>query len=124
MKEKLNKLSASFGAFKEKFVKKMEKPVKVMKKIFGWGIMISLFVGAATLLGYLAAFIIGGEAAVAICAFIKKHIIPAVTYISTVMVIFGIVIMYFSGEVALAANKKSAKKNPDAKDERLDEGER
>ena len=117
MKEKLKKLSDSLRAFKEKFIKVMEKPVKVMKKIFGYGIMISLFVGGATLLGYLVAFFAGGEVAAAICAFIKKHIIPAITYTSTIMVIFGIVIMYLSGEVALAASKKNDKNKPEKKEE-------
>ena len=123
MKEKINKLSDSCRVLKAKFVKKMERPVKVMKKIFGYGIMISLFVGAMTCLGYLAAFCIGGDAATAICAFIKNYVIKGVTYISTVMVIFGIVIMYFSGEVALAAKKKT-KKGSEEKKQEMDEGER
>ena len=124
MREKMNKLKESYAAFKSGFIKRMEKPVKVLKQIFGYGIMTALFVGGATFIGYIAAFCIGGEAAVAICAFIKKYMIPAVTYLSTVMVVFGIVIMYLSGEVALAAKKKSDKKDSEKADERLNEGER
>ena len=39
----------------------------VLKTIFGYGIMISLFAGGLTFFGYVAALIIGGDAAAAIC---------------------------------------------------------
>ena len=48
----------------------------VLKTIFGYGIMICLFAGGLTFFGYLAALIIGGETATAICVFIYKTIIP------------------------------------------------
>ena len=44
--------------------------------IFGYGIMIVLFAGGFTFFGYLAALLIGGPAAEAICIFIYKTIIP------------------------------------------------
>lgn len=78
----------------------------VLKMIFGYGIMICLFVGGATFLGYLVALIIGGPIATAICEFIYKTIIPYVIMGSTIMVLLGLVAMYFNGEVALTAEKK------------------
>ena len=43
-----------------------------LKTIYGYGIMISLFMGGLTFLGYLVALFIGGEVATAICIFIYK----------------------------------------------------
>lgn len=108
------KLSERMDAFHKKLIKKLEKPVAVGKIIFGYAIMISLFVGGAILFGFLIALCIGGDTAAAICAFIKTYMIPGVTYTSTIAVLFGIILMYLSGEVALSAKKKARKiANPD-----------
>lgn len=106
MKEKLKKLCDGYKAYREAAVKKLAKPVALLKKIFGWGIMISLFAGAMTILGYIFAFIAGGELATEVCLAIKSYAIPAVTYSSCSLVLFGLVIMYLSGEVALSVKKK------------------
>jgi len=130
MNEKLKKFSSSCKAIREKMIKKLEKPVNVCKIIFGYGIMLSLFVGALTVLGYIVALCIGGDTAAAICAFIKNHIIKGITYTSTVMVLFGLVIMYMSGQTALSAKKKTKKEEPKTSEEikaeiiKNDEGER
>ena len=79
--------------------------------IFGYSIMITIFAGGLTLLGYIAALIIGGDTAALICEVIYKDIFPILIYISTVMVLFGLVTMYLAGEMALTAGKK--KKNPE-----------
>ena len=113
MKEKFKKFTDSYGAARAKFIKKMEKPVAVMKTVFGWAIMLSLFVGGATIIGYIVAIILGGEPAAAITDFIKKYIIPGVTYTATVSVLFGLVIMYLSGQTALSGKKKGASKPKD-----------
>lgn len=52
-----------------------KKISSVLKTIFGYGIMICLFAGGLTFFGYVAALIIGGETAAAICVFIYKTII-------------------------------------------------
>ena len=128
MNEKKNTFSESYRAFRAKVIKKLEKPVSILKIIFGYGIMISLFVGGATILGYIVALCIGGDGAAAICAFIKQHIIPIITYISTIMVLFGILLMYLSGETALSAKKTPKKTDSHEKmaDDisKSDEGER
>ncbi|MBR5202001.1 MAG: hypothetical protein IKW45_01945 [Clostridia bacterium] len=89
----------------------LSKISDVLRVIFGYGIMISLFAGGLTFLGYIAALIIGGEVATAICLFISKKIIPVIIYISTTMVVLGILAMYLKGEVALTSNKKKASKH-------------
>ena len=83
-----------------------EKLSNILKLIFGYGIMICLFAGGLTFFGYLAAMIIGGETATAICLFIYETIIPYIIYASTSLVLLGLVAMYIAGETALTAHKK------------------
>jgi len=78
----------------------------VLKTIFGYGIMICLFAGGMTFFGYVAALIIGGSAATAICTFIYKQIIPVIVYCTSCLVLLGLVAMYLNGEMALTAKKK------------------
>ena len=92
----------------KEFCKKLSD---VLKLIFGYGIMISLFAGGLTFFGYVAALIVGGEAAALICAFIYKKIVPVIIYLSVSMVLLGLVAMYLGGEVALTAHKKKAVKH-------------
>ena len=93
-------------------MKEMCKKVSaVLKTIFGYGIMICLFAGGLTFFGYLAALVIGGETATAICVFIYKSIIPLIVRTSTVMVLLGLVAMYLNGETALNVSKKKAMKH-------------
>ena len=84
---------------------KMKKVSDVLKIIFGYGIMICLFVGALTFFGYVAALIIGGETATALCTFIYKRVVPVMVYTSTSVVLLGLVSMYLAGEMALTAKK-------------------
>ena len=88
-----------------------KKVSQVLKKIFGYGIMICLFAGGLTFFGYLAALFIGGETAAAICTFIYKTLIPYIIKASTIMVLLGLVAMYLNGEMALTSNKKKASKH-------------
>lgn len=84
----------------------LKKISDFIKSVFGYGIMITLFVGGLSFFGYLAALIIGGEAATAICVFIYERIIPVIIYITTILVLLGLVAMYFAGENALTSEKK------------------
>jgi len=92
-------------------MKEMLKKISdVLKMIFGYGIMICLFVGGLTFFGYVAALIIGGETATAICVFMYKQLMPVVIYATTILVLLGLVAMYLAGEVALTAGGKGKKK--------------
>ncbi len=82
-----------------------------IRTIFGYGIMISLFTGGLTFFGYVAALIIGGDIAAAICVFLYESVIPVIIYLSVIMVLLGLLAMYLSGEVALTPDKKKAKKH-------------
>ena len=92
----------------KEFCKKLSN---ILKTIFGYGVMISLFVGGLTFFGYAAALIIGGDIAAAICAFIYKYIIPVIIYLAVSMVLLGLVAMYLAGEKALTPEKKHAQKH-------------
>ncbi len=91
--------------------KVINKISNVLKTIFGYGILISIFVGGLTFFGYVAALIIGGDIAAQICDIIYNEIFPIIIKISTVMVLLGLVIMYLNGEVALTSDKKKASKH-------------
>ncbi len=77
-----------------------------LKIVFGYGIMITLFVGGLTFFGYLAALIIGGNTAALICNVIYKKIVPVIIYTSTIMILLGLVTMYLAGEKALTPSKR------------------
>ena len=91
--------------------KACKKIAGIFRVIFGYGIMICLFTGGATFFGYLAALLLGGETAVAICAFIYKTVMPLVIRLSTGMVLLGLLTMYLNGEVALTTDKKKTSKH-------------
>lgn len=83
-----------------------KKTVGILKIIFGYGIMITLFAGGFTFFGYLVALFIGGNTATTICCVIYEHIIPIIIYVSSIMILLGLLIMYLSGQTALTASKK------------------
>lgn len=95
----------------KKFKEICSKISDVIHVIFGYGVTVSLFAGGLTFFGFIAALIIGGETATAICLFISGKIIPVIIYISTISVVLGIIAMYLKGEVALTSNKKKAVKH-------------
>ena len=92
----------------KEFLKKISK---FLKTVFGYGVMLCLFAGGLTFLGYLAALVIGGETATLICTVIYKKIIPVIIYASTSMVVLGLISMYLNGETALTADKKKSSKH-------------
>lgn len=83
----------------------MKKLSAVLKKIFGWGILVSLLAGGLTFLGYVAALIVGGEAAGRICEFIYKDFMPVIIYATSCLVLLGLLAMYLNGEMALTGKK-------------------
>lgn len=78
----------------------------VLKKIYGWGIMLSVFLGGATVLGYIAAILIGGETGFAICDFLYKKFFVVLIYAADIFVLIGLVSMYFCGEKSMVWKKK------------------
>lgn len=92
----------------KEFCKKLSA---ILKTIFGYGIMISLFAGGLTFFGYVAALIIGGDVAAAICTVLYKNVIPGIIYLAVSMVLLGLLAMYLNGEKALTPEKKESHKH-------------
>ncbi len=91
-----------------------KKIANVLKFIFGWGVLVSLFAGGLTFFGYLVAIIVGGGEeglGAEICRVISKEITPIITYTSTCCVLLGLLTMYLSGEQALTVSKKESSKH-------------
>ncbi len=84
----------------------LKKCSDILKTIFGYGIMICLFIGGLTFFGYIAALIIGGDTATAICTFIYKTLIPYIIKAGSILVLLGLLSMYLAGETALSVKKK------------------
>lgn len=92
--------------------KVLKKISDVMKKIFGWGILISLAVSVLMFGAYIAALIVGGEDAVRITAFIKDEVTPILIYATSCLVLFALLAMYLGGEWALSSkNSKKGKRD-------------
>ena len=88
---------------------KLKKISDVLKLVFGYGVMITLFVGALSFLAYVVALIIGGEGAAVICDFVYNVIIKIIIYASTVTILLGLLAMYLAGEKALTPSKRTKK---------------
>lgn len=84
----------------------LNKIIKIIEYIFGYGIMISLFAGGLSFFGYLAALIVGGQTAQLICEFIYKDLYPCLIYFTSVIVLLGIIKMYLCGQTALKSSSK------------------
>lgn len=85
-----------------------KKIIRVIEIIFGYGVLISLFVGGMSALGYIAALIAGGDTAALICDFIYKKMYPVLVYISTGIVVLGLIKMYITGDAAFSSKKKKS----------------
>lgn len=88
----------------------MKKFVNILSDIFGIGVLIALFAGGLSFLGYVAAFCIGGETATNICVFIYKTLYPILFYFSSGIALLGLLKMYLAGEKSMAPGNKYKKK--------------
>ena len=91
--------------------KLLKNTISVLDWVYGWGVLICLFVGGATFFGYLAAFIIGGAPATAICDFIYKVIFKVLIYGGNIVVLLGLLSMYLKKQKSLTMNETAEKKN-------------
>ena len=82
----------------------MKKVSKVLLTIFSVGVLLALFAGALSLVGYIAAMIIGGETAAKMCAFIFTEYFPWVIRCSSIAVGCGLIGMYLQKKKALVVN--------------------
>ena len=106
---------------------KMKKISAVMKTIFGYGMLVSLAVSALIFVGFVVALIVGGDTAGAICDFLYKGVTPVLIYATSILVVFGLIAMYFGGE-AKSKKKEKKEKTPtedkvESSEDKLEEGE-
>lgn len=84
----------------------MKKICNILRKIFAVGVLMSLFAGGLSLVGYLAALCVGGELATAICSFIFTRYFPWLIRFTSVVIGIGLLTMYVSGEASLTMKSK------------------
>lgn len=78
---------------------------KISLTIFSVCVLLALFASVLGFLGYVAALIIGGEAATALSLFIYNSYFPWLIRISSVGVGFGLLGMYLGRLKALSVNE-------------------
>lgn len=87
-----------------------ERCVKMLSSIFSVVftvcLILALFAGA----GFVAAFLIGGEMSVALCAVLNMNVLPAIYIAGAAMALLGVVKMYFAGEKMFFLELKGRKK--------------
>jgi hypothetical protein len=83
-----------------------ERTAKILTYIYAMGISVTLFAGAISVFGYIAAIIVGGEIASQICNFIYNDFYPIIVYSSSISILVGLLKMYVSGEKSLVPPKK------------------
>ena len=84
----------------------MKKVSDILLKIFAYGILICLFAGGFSLVGYLIGLIIGGENAENLCAWVFKTYLPWVIKATSVFTGIGLIGMYLSRQKALTATSE------------------
>ncbi len=89
----------------------LKKLIAVLTKIYGYGIFLCLFAGGLTFLGFLVAFVIGGETATAICVFIQKKIFAVLIYGGNIVVCLGLLTMYLKKQKSLTINDENRQSN-------------
>lgn len=79
----------------------MKKISDILGSIFSYGVLFALFAGALAGLGFIFAFIIGGDTATVLCNFIHKEYFPVVIRICSIATGYGLLNMYFQKKKAL-----------------------
>ncbi len=80
-----------------------------LKWVYGYGLVVSLFLGGLTFPVYLLAMLLGGQTATAICTFVYKQFFPIMIFASSCLVLVGLLTMYLAGEVALSLKNTRVK---------------
>ena len=75
-----------------------KKIVTVMEYIMGVSLTICLFVGGLGFIGYMVAFFLGGDAAVAICDWLSKVFYKALIILATSTTLFSFILLYVRGD--------------------------
>jgi len=74
------------------------KIIQTLKNVFSAGIVACIIVTLIITIGFIAAFIIGGNTAAFLCDFMKKNILPYEYVATGILAILGMIKMYLCGE--------------------------
>lgn len=74
-----------------------QKLAAVLKRVYGLGQTALIGATLLILLGYIAAFIIGGETAVTIDTFLYGKVLPVLFFIAVALAFVGILVLYLTG---------------------------
>lgn len=88
-----------------------QKIIRFIEIVFGYGIVITLFAGGFSALGYIMALFVGGDGAAAICEFIYKKMYPVLVYTSTSLILLGMIKMYIAKDAAFEIKKENKQKS-------------
>lgn len=83
----------------------LNKVSRILDYVYGWGIFVCLFGGGILFVGYVIAFIVGGEFAATICSVIYERIYKCLIYVGNVVVLFGLINMYLKKQKSLTMEK-------------------
>lgn len=82
-----------------------QKFTDALATLFGYVILAILIAGGLTFFVFLVAFFIGGDTAAAITAFLSKKFYPILVMISTVSLLFAMLIFYLKGNMSTKKKK-------------------
>lgn len=88
----------------------MKKVSNIFLTAFGIGITLCLFAGTLAFVGFVAALLIGGEIATALCVFIHKSYFPWVIRFTSVFALSGLIGMYLSKVSSLTISSNQNEK--------------
>ena len=86
-----------------------QKVLPVIRTVFGCSVAITLLGGGLTMLCYVVALIVGGDAAAKICEITYKEIWPIIIKVTNITIVLGLIAMYINGEKALSPSEKKKK---------------
>ena len=85
----------------------LKKITNVLLTVFSVGIIVCLFAGGLSLIGYIIAMFIGGETATEMCLFIFKTYLPWVIKFTSIFTAIGLIAMYLSKAKALTVSSSN-----------------
>lgn len=82
------------------------KITSVMTAIFSIGLSLCMLAAFGAFLAFVAAFILGGDGAATVCAFLRRVYLPGIYILGTAISFVGIIKMYLDGEKSFVLTVK------------------
>lgn len=87
----------------------VQKISNIILTIFSIGIITSMLAGGLSVVGYVIAFVMGGDNAAALCAFTYNTYLPYVIRYASIFTGIGLLGMYLSKQKALTSYNEEIK---------------